>query len=187
MLLKQTDRAVNTELLCHYCHSDKQELNALPSPSITGYHPECHTPTIEPEADSDSWICRQCVFAVSTKVRLLISCLRHGVKIIQCVKWEKSCQTYQAVLPLYCWVNQKRAYSRQKHINSQSTEFSVRCSKLCLRSHKESIVRKLRDYSEVQRSTSKVNQSHVLHFCKCEKVLIISHSISHCPGFHLLQ
>ncbi|KAF3839563.1 hypothetical protein F7725_018280, partial [Dissostichus mawsoni] len=31
------------------------------------YHPECHTPTIEPEADSDSWICRQCVFAVSTK------------------------------------------------------------------------------------------------------------------------
>ncbi|XP_015260177.1 PREDICTED: PHD finger protein 1-like [Cyprinodon variegatus] len=32
-----------------------------------GYHPECHTPTIEPEADSDSWICRQCVFAVATK------------------------------------------------------------------------------------------------------------------------
>ncbi|XP_063734713.1 PHD finger protein 1 isoform X2 [Eleginops maclovinus] len=32
-----------------------------------GYHPECHTPTIEPEAESDSWICRQCVFAVATK------------------------------------------------------------------------------------------------------------------------
>ncbi|XP_029361182.1 PHD finger protein 1 [Echeneis naucrates] len=32
-----------------------------------GYHPECHTPAIEPEADSDSWICRQCVFAVATK------------------------------------------------------------------------------------------------------------------------
>ncbi|XP_029695361.1 PHD finger protein 1 [Takifugu rubripes] len=32
-----------------------------------GYHPECHTPTIELESDSDSWICRQCVFAVSTK------------------------------------------------------------------------------------------------------------------------
>uniref|UniRef100_A0A1A8RX34 PHD finger protein 1 n=1 Tax=Nothobranchius rachovii TaxID=451742 RepID=A0A1A8RX34_9TELE len=32
-----------------------------------GYHPECHTPTIELEADSDSWICRQCVFAVATK------------------------------------------------------------------------------------------------------------------------
>uniref|UniRef100_A0A8C3AFQ5 PHD finger protein 1 n=1 Tax=Cyclopterus lumpus TaxID=8103 RepID=A0A8C3AFQ5_CYCLU len=31
------------------------------------YHPECHTPAIEPEADSDSWICRQCVFAVATK------------------------------------------------------------------------------------------------------------------------
>lgn len=39
---------------------------------ITGYHPECHTPSIEPEADSNSWICRQCVFAVATKVRLLI-------------------------------------------------------------------------------------------------------------------
>ncbi|XP_019897101.1 PHD finger protein 1 isoform X1 [Esox lucius] len=32
-----------------------------------GYHPECHTPSIEPEADSNSWICRQCVFAVATK------------------------------------------------------------------------------------------------------------------------
>lgn len=65
------------ELLCHYCHSGcvscKHELNALPPPPITGYHPECHTPTIEPEADSDSWICRQCVFAVATKVRRLIS------------------------------------------------------------------------------------------------------------------
>uniref|UniRef100_A0A8C8LQB0 PHD finger protein 1 n=1 Tax=Oncorhynchus tshawytscha TaxID=74940 RepID=A0A8C8LQB0_ONCTS len=35
--------------------------------SIKGYHPECHTPSIEPEADSNSWICRQCVFAVATK------------------------------------------------------------------------------------------------------------------------
>ncbi|XP_016893178.1 PHD finger protein 1 [Cynoglossus semilaevis] len=32
-----------------------------------GYHPECHTPAIETEADGDSWICRQCVFAVATK------------------------------------------------------------------------------------------------------------------------
>ncbi|KAM8870780.1 PHD finger protein 1 isoform 3-T3 [Spinachia spinachia] len=32
-----------------------------------GYHAECHTPAIEPEADSDAWICRQCVFAVATK------------------------------------------------------------------------------------------------------------------------
>ncbi|CAG6016252.1 unnamed protein product, partial [Menidia menidia] len=31
------------------------------------YHPECHTPAVEPEADGDSWICRQCVFAVATK------------------------------------------------------------------------------------------------------------------------
>ncbi|TRY82727.1 hypothetical protein DNTS_005484 [Danionella cerebrum] len=32
-----------------------------------GYHPECHTPSIEPEDDPNSWICRQCVFAVATK------------------------------------------------------------------------------------------------------------------------
>uniref|UniRef100_A0A671MT78 PHD finger protein 1-like n=1 Tax=Sinocyclocheilus anshuiensis TaxID=1608454 RepID=A0A671MT78_9TELE len=32
-----------------------------------GYHPECHTPLIEPEVDPNSWICRQCVFAVATK------------------------------------------------------------------------------------------------------------------------
>uniref|UniRef100_A0A673ILB3 PHD finger protein 1 n=1 Tax=Sinocyclocheilus rhinocerous TaxID=307959 RepID=A0A673ILB3_9TELE len=32
-----------------------------------GYHPECHTPPIEPEVDPNSWICRQCVFAVATK------------------------------------------------------------------------------------------------------------------------
>ncbi|XP_037129183.1 PHD finger protein 1 isoform X1 [Syngnathus acus] len=32
-----------------------------------GYHAECHTPSIEPEADDESWICRQCVFAVATK------------------------------------------------------------------------------------------------------------------------
>lgn len=77
ILLKQISRALNMELLRHYCHSGclscEHKLNALPPPPITGYHPECHTPTIEPEADSDSWICRQCVFAVSTKVRPLIS------------------------------------------------------------------------------------------------------------------
>ncbi|KAJ8288030.1 hypothetical protein COCON_G00006890 [Conger conger] len=32
-----------------------------------GYHPQCHIPSIEPEADSNTWICRQCVFAVATK------------------------------------------------------------------------------------------------------------------------
>uniref|UniRef100_A0A3B4XDQ3 PHD finger protein 1 n=1 Tax=Seriola lalandi dorsalis TaxID=1841481 RepID=A0A3B4XDQ3_SERLL len=57
MSLKQTSRALNMEMLCHYCHSG----------CLSCYHPECHTPTIEPEADSDSWICRQCVFAVATK------------------------------------------------------------------------------------------------------------------------
>ncbi|KAJ3597394.1 hypothetical protein NHX12_000921, partial [Muraenolepis orangiensis] len=31
------------------------------------YHPECHTPAIDPEADGDTWVCRQCVFAVATK------------------------------------------------------------------------------------------------------------------------
>ncbi|XP_048850145.1 PHD finger protein 1-like isoform X1 [Brienomyrus brachyistius] len=32
-----------------------------------GYHPQCHVPSIEVEADCSTWICRQCVFAVATK------------------------------------------------------------------------------------------------------------------------
>jgi len=44
----------------------------------SGYHPECHTPPIEPEVDPSSWICRQCVFAVATKVVL---CLNPEVNI----------------------------------------------------------------------------------------------------------
>ncbi|XP_077455825.1 PHD finger protein 1 [Stigmatopora argus] len=32
-----------------------------------GYHAECHTPCIEAPDDDESWICRQCVFAVATK------------------------------------------------------------------------------------------------------------------------
>uniref|UniRef100_A0A3B3S842 PHD finger protein 1 n=1 Tax=Paramormyrops kingsleyae TaxID=1676925 RepID=A0A3B3S842_9TELE len=32
-----------------------------------GYHPECHIPSIDPDPDSNTWICRQCVFAVATK------------------------------------------------------------------------------------------------------------------------
>uniref|UniRef100_A0A3Q3JMI6 Tudor domain-containing protein n=1 Tax=Monopterus albus TaxID=43700 RepID=A0A3Q3JMI6_MONAL len=71
VLRKDIHSSLNVELLCYYCHSGcrfcKHELNALLPPPITGYHPECHTPAIEPEADSDSWICRQCVFAVATK------------------------------------------------------------------------------------------------------------------------
>uniref|UniRef100_A0A3B5AFK0 PHD finger protein 1 n=1 Tax=Stegastes partitus TaxID=144197 RepID=A0A3B5AFK0_9TELE len=57
VLRKDIHSSLNMELLCHYCHSG----------CLSCYHPECHTPTIEPEADSDSWICRQCVFAVATK------------------------------------------------------------------------------------------------------------------------
>uniref|UniRef100_A0A8C1U1M7 PHD finger protein 1 n=1 Tax=Cyprinus carpio TaxID=7962 RepID=A0A8C1U1M7_CYPCA len=45
-------------LCCHFCS------RSIVSP---GYHPECHTPPIEPEVDPNSWICRQCVFAVATK------------------------------------------------------------------------------------------------------------------------
>lgn len=120
MLLNQTSRALNMELLCHYCHSVclswKHELNALPPAPITGYHPECHTPTIEPEADSDSWICRQCVFAVSTKVRLLIfpSHTLGGKKNIQCAIWEKSSQIYLALLPLYGCAQQKMGLFKEK-------------------------------------------------------------------------
>ncbi|KAM8826476.1 PHD finger protein 1 isoform 1-T2 [Synchiropus picturatus] len=60
--------AAGVEEVCCIC-----EAPPLKEPLINclkcrhGYHPECHTPTIEPEADSDSWICRQCVFAVATK------------------------------------------------------------------------------------------------------------------------
>ncbi|KAK3515334.1 hypothetical protein QTP70_016295 [Hemibagrus guttatus] len=32
------------------------------------YHAQCHTPAVDPEVDVDSWVCRQCVFAVATKV-----------------------------------------------------------------------------------------------------------------------
>ncbi|XP_058232526.1 PHD finger protein 1 isoform X2 [Hemibagrus wyckioides] len=31
------------------------------------YHAQCHTPAVDPEVDIDSWVCRQCVFAVTTK------------------------------------------------------------------------------------------------------------------------
>lgn len=107
--LDRANRALNMQLLCHYCHrgclSANHRLNALPPPPITGYHPECHTPTIEPEADSDSWICRQCVFAVSTKVRPLISLshtfLERGKEKKNCsrrVIWEKSCRMFQTCL-----------------------------------------------------------------------------------------
>lgn len=34
----------------------------------SGYHAQCHTPAVDPEVDSDSWVCRQCVFAIATKV-----------------------------------------------------------------------------------------------------------------------
>uniref|UniRef100_A0A3Q3J9P0 PHD-type domain-containing protein n=1 Tax=Monopterus albus TaxID=43700 RepID=A0A3Q3J9P0_MONAL len=57
VLRKDIHSSLNVELLCYYCHSGCRFC----------YHPECHTPAIEPEADSDSWICRQCVFAVATK------------------------------------------------------------------------------------------------------------------------
>uniref|UniRef100_A0A3B3S822 PHD finger protein 1 n=1 Tax=Paramormyrops kingsleyae TaxID=1676925 RepID=A0A3B3S822_9TELE len=39
----------------------------LPFPPCKGYHPECHIPSIDPDPDSNTWICRQCVFAVATK------------------------------------------------------------------------------------------------------------------------
>lgn len=174
MLLKQTSRALNMELLCHYCHSGclswKHELNALPPAPITGYHPECHTPTIEPEADSDSWICRQCVFAVSTKVRLLISPSHTlGGKKTFSVQYGRNPVKYIRHC-CHCMVvySRKWVYSRKKCTNSLSIELNIRCSTLCLRNHKESIVVKLKNYAEVERSTFKVNQSHVLQFFRCE-------------------
>ncbi|TKS82460.1 PHD finger protein 1 [Collichthys lucidus] len=52
---------------CLVRFEDNSEFWVLRKDIHSCYHPECHTPTIEPEADSDSWICRQCVFAVATK------------------------------------------------------------------------------------------------------------------------
>ncbi|KAG7283364.1 hypothetical protein CRUP_000890 [Coryphaenoides rupestris] len=52
---------------CLVRFEDNSEFWVLRKDIHSCYHPECHTPAIEPEADSDSWICRQCVFAVATK------------------------------------------------------------------------------------------------------------------------
>ncbi|XP_012673376.1 PHD finger protein 1 isoform X1 [Clupea harengus] len=60
--------SVGVEELCCICDGPP-----LKEPLINclkcrhGYHSQCHTPEIEAEADSDSWICRQCVFAVATR------------------------------------------------------------------------------------------------------------------------
>lgn len=164
MPLEQTSRALNLEPPCHYCHSGclscKHKLNALPPPPITGYHPECHTPTIEPEADSDSWICRQCVFAVSTKVRLLISpshtpggggVVEEGGGDIRRVIWEESSQIYQTLLPLYCCVQQKIGLYEAKS-PPPPVSSSVLDVLHCVRgNHEESIVMKLKNYAEVER------------------------------------
>lgn len=182
--LKQTSGPLNTEPPCHYRHSAclscKHELPALPPPPITGYHAECHTPAIEPEADSDSWICRQCVFAVATKVRtanLPVSHSRGGQTNIQRVIWETFSHIHPALMSRY-W---------QKHANSLGAGFDIGGSTLCPRNHEESIFMKLKDSAGVERSTFKVNPSHMLHFCRYEMKkaprLIVnrSTSISHCP------
>uniref|UniRef100_A0A8C9RBG4 PHD finger protein 1 n=1 Tax=Scleropages formosus TaxID=113540 RepID=A0A8C9RBG4_SCLFO len=56
-----------TYLTCIYKLS-KNLLRLLIALSCSpGYHPQCHTPSIELEAYCNTWICRQCVFAVTTK------------------------------------------------------------------------------------------------------------------------
>ena len=62
----------------------------------------------------------------------------------------------------------KWVYWRQKHTNSLSIDSNIRCSTLCPRNHEESIVMKLKNCAEVERSAFKVNQSHVLQFCRYE-------------------
>uniref|UniRef100_A0A3B1IP43 PHD finger protein 1 n=1 Tax=Astyanax mexicanus TaxID=7994 RepID=A0A3B1IP43_ASTMX len=52
----------------HSCNNFPVNVTVIPLfLVVSGYHPQCHTPTIDPEVDSNSWICRQCVFAVATK------------------------------------------------------------------------------------------------------------------------
>lgn len=145
MPLEQTSRALNLEPPCHYCHSGclscKHKLNALPPPPITGYHPECHTPTIEPEADSDSWICRQCVFAVSTKVRLLISPShtpggggggggRWGHSACNMGGIQSNISDFAATI-LLCTA--ENWFIRGEIPSPPRIEFSIRCSTLCPR------------------------------------------------------
>ncbi len=56
----------------------------------------------------------------------------------------------------------------KKWTNTLSIEFNNRCSTLCPKNHEESIVMKLKYYAQVDTSTFKVNQSHVLYFCRYE-------------------
>lgn len=165
MPLEQTSRALNLEPPRHYCHSGclscKHKLNALPPPPITGYHPECHTPTIEPEADSDSWICRQCVFAVSTKVRLLISPShtpgggggggggRWGHSACNMGGIQSNISDFAATI---LWCTAENGFIRGEIPPLPSVSSSILDVLHCVReNHEESIVMKLKNYAEVGR------------------------------------
>ncbi|MBN3273262.1 PHF1 protein, partial [Polyodon spathula] len=48
-----------------------------------GYHPQCHSPHIDSDLDGSPWICRQCVFAVATKVTSSTSTIPHPTQLYQ--------------------------------------------------------------------------------------------------------
>lgn len=76
-------------------------------------------------------------------------------------------QSHTSAATLLCTAENR--FIRGKELtNSLSIGLNIGCSTLCPKNREESIVMKLKDYAEVERSTFKVNQSHVLQFCRYE-------------------
>uniref|UniRef100_A0A672S3H9 PHD finger protein 1-like n=1 Tax=Sinocyclocheilus grahami TaxID=75366 RepID=A0A672S3H9_SINGR len=67
LYLGNVKRVDSVKQCCLVRFEDNSEFWVLRKDIHSCYHPECHTPPIEPEVDPNSWICRQCVFAVATK------------------------------------------------------------------------------------------------------------------------
>uniref|UniRef100_A0A8C9SI80 PHD finger protein 1 n=1 Tax=Scleropages formosus TaxID=113540 RepID=A0A8C9SI80_SCLFO len=67
LYLGNVKRVDGVKQCCLVRFEDNSEFWVLRKDIHSCYHPQCHIPPIEPEVDSNTWICRQCVFAVATK------------------------------------------------------------------------------------------------------------------------